>query len=217
MNVPYYTCWTLFHAIFGTYFRWRVYHPERVPAQGPVLLAANHASFMDPPLVGTSLRRQISYLARDTLFRYPGIGAFLRRVNAVPVDREGGGAAGLRATLECLASGKGIVLFPEGTRTRDGKLQRVRSGIGLVVVKSRAPVVPVRIFGSYEALPRGVWFPRPHRVVVKFGRPLDFKVLSGEAAHCPKGRLKEIYQVISDEIMRAIGRMQPHEDKATFP
>ena len=99
------------------YFRWRVFNAERVPATGGVILASNHASFLDPPLVGSGLHRAINYLARERLFRFPGIGALLRSWNAVPVDRDGGGAAGLKAILDRLLAGGGIILFPEGTRT----------------------------------------------------------------------------------------------------
>ena len=140
--------------MFAVYFRWRVFNPERVPRTGGVILAANHASFLDPPLVGSGLHRGINYLARESLFRFPGIGWLLRSWNSVPVDRDGGGAAGLKAILERLLAGGAIILFPEGTRTRDGKLQPARSGIGLTVIKSNAPVVPVRMFGTFEALGR---------------------------------------------------------------
>jgi 1-acyl-sn-glycerol-3-phosphate acyltransferase len=130
-----------------------------VPQTGAVILAANHASFLDPPLVGAALRRPINYLARESLFRFPGIGRLLRSWNSVPVNREGGGAAGLKAILDRLLAVGGIILFPEGTRTRNGELQPARSGIGLTVIKSTALVVPVRVFGSFEAFGRNHKFP----------------------------------------------------------
>ena len=97
--------------------------------------------------------------------------------DVVPVDREGGGARGLKAILDRLLAGGAIILFPEGTRTRDGKLQPARSGIGLTVMKSTAPVVPVRVFGTFEAFGRHLRFPRPHRVAVKYGQPMLFDTL----------------------------------------
>ena len=133
MNASYRIGWLLFRALYATYFRWRVFGAENVPLSGGVILASNHASFLDPPLVGSGLNRDINYLARESLFRFPGIGALLRSWNAVPVDRDGGGAAGLREILNRLLAGGAIILFPEGTRTRDGKLQPARSGIGLTV------------------------------------------------------------------------------------
>ena len=217
MNPSYFAARHGFRLLFSTYFRWRVCNPERVPPTGPVILASNHASFLDPPLIGASLPRPINYLARDTLFRFPLVGAVLRSWNSVPVDREGGGAAGLRQILDRLLGGGGIILFPEGTRTHDGRLQAARSGIGLVVIKSDAPVVPVRVFGTFEACGRHLRLPRPHRVAVKFGKPLAFAELRAEAGTCPKTRLKEIYPRVANEIMQAISALEPHEDKERFP
>src|ERR1022692_667161 len=209
MNLSYRIGWLGFRLMYAGYFRWRVFNPERVPEPGAVILASNHASFLDPPLVGAGLKRGINYLARESLFRFPGIGALLRSWSAVPVDRDGGGAAGLRAILDRLLAGGGIILFPEGTRTRDGNLQPARSGIGLVVVKSTAPVVPVRVFGTYEAYGRHVKFPRPKRIAVKYGRPLNFEKLRAEAKVCDKARLKIIYQEVADEILAAIAKLEP--------
>ena len=217
MNWMYRLGWMFYRALFRFYFGWRVYHPERVPLTGPVILASNHASFLDPPLVGSGVRRAINYLARESLFRNPLSGWVLRNVNAVPVDRDGASGKGVKTILERLNAGGGIILFPEGTRTRDGNLQPARSGIGLVVIKSNAPVVPVRVFGTFEAFGRHVKFPRPHRVVLKYGEPLDFSALRAEAKECSRERLKRIYQQVADEIMRAITRLESCEDKTTFP
>src|SRR6516162_7126944 len=167
MNPVYLLGWVFFRTVYKFYFGWRVYNAERVPLQGPVILASNHASFIDPPLVGAGLKRGINYLARENLFRFPVLGWILHRWKVVPVDREGGGAKGLKAILDRLLAGGAIILFPEGTRTRDGHLQPARSGIGLTVIKSSAPVVPVRVFGTFEAFGRSRRFPRPHRFTVK--------------------------------------------------
>ncbi|MGO8766310.1 MAG: lysophospholipid acyltransferase family protein [Limisphaerales bacterium] len=212
MNLSYRLGWIFFRAVYATCFRWRVFNPERVPLTGGVILAANHASYIDPPLVGAGLRRPINYLARESLFRFPGIGALLRSWNAVPVDRDGGGARGLKNILDRLLAGGGIILFPEGTRTRDGKLQPARSGIGLVVAKSDAPVVPARTFGTYEAWGRNRKIPCPKRIAVKYGMPMRFEKLRAEAKSCDKARLKQIYQEIADEIMAAIAKLEPKKD-----
>ena len=194
MNLSYRLGWIFFRAMYASYFRWRVYNPERVPQTGGVILASNHASFLDPPLVGSGLSRAINFLARESLFRFPCIGALLRSWNAVPVNRDGGGAPGLKAILDRLLAGGAIILFPEGTRTRDGKLQPARSGIGLIVAKSAAPVVPVRVFGTFEAWGRNQKIPLPKRIAVKYGVPMRFETLRAEAKNCSKTRLKEIYQ-----------------------
>jgi 1-acyl-sn-glycerol-3-phosphate acyltransferase len=217
MNICYFIGWCGFRALFKFYFGRRVYNAERVPLEGAVILASNHASFLDPPLVGSGVRRGINYLARENLFRFPVMGWVLRQWQVVPVDRDGGGAVGLRAILDRLLAGGAIILFPEGTRTRDGQLQPARSGIGLTVIKSTAPVVPVRVFGMFEAYGRHLRFPRPRRVAVKYGQPMHFEQLRAEAKVCSKARLKEIYQQVADEIMAAIAGLKPHEDKARFP
>ncbi len=211
MNLSYRLGWIFFRTLYATYFRWRVFGAENVPETGGVILASNHASFLDPPLVGSGLKRGINYLARESLFRFPGMGALLRSWSAVPVDRDGGGARGLKMILDRLLAGGAIILFPEGTRTRDGKLQPARSGIGLTVIKSSAPVVPVRVFGTFEAYGRHHKFPRPHRVAVKYGQPMNFEDLRAEAKTCDKTRLKEIYQQVADEIMAAIAKLEPRE------
>ena len=208
MNLSYRIGWTCFRVMYATYFRWRVFDAENVPLDGGVILASNHSSFLDPPLVGSGLKRDINYLARESLFRFPGIGALLRSWNAVPVDRDGGGARGLKTILDRLLAGNAIILFPEGTRTKDGRLQPARSGIGLTVIKSTAPVVPVRVFGTFEAYGRQHKIPRPYRVAVRYGKPLDFAALRAEAKTCDKARLKEIYQQVADEIMAAITKLE---------
>jgi 1-acyl-sn-glycerol-3-phosphate acyltransferase len=218
MNPVYLLGWVFFRTVYKFYFGWRVYNAERVPLEGPVILASNHCSFIDPPLVGAGLKRGINCLARENLFRFPVLGWILHRWQVVPVDREGGGAKGLKAILDRLLDGGAIILFPEGTRSRDGRLQPARAGIGLTVIKSSAPVVPVRVFGTFEAYNRHMRFPRPcHRVIVKYGSPMSFEKLRLEAKTCSKPRLKEIYQQVSEEIMQAIAALQPHGDTETFP
>ncbi|HEV2392135.1 MAG TPA: lysophospholipid acyltransferase family protein [Verrucomicrobiae bacterium] len=217
MNPVYFAGWIAFRAIFRIYFRYRVYNPERVPLRGPVILASNHASFIDPPLVGSGVKRAIHYLARESLFRFPVMGWVLKQWQVVPVDREGGGAKGLKAILDRLLAGGAIILFPEGTRTRDGRLQPARSGIGLTVIKSAAPVIPVRVFGTFEAYGRHMPLPRPRQVAVKYGRPMFFEQLRAEARFCSKQRLKELYQQVAEEIMATIAKLESYEDKDQFP
>lgn len=212
MNLSYTIGWHCFRAMFSLYFRWKTDHTERVPINGPVILASNHTSYLDPSLVGVAIPRTVNYLARESLFRFPFVGWVLRSWSCVPVNREGGGAAGLKAILERLHRGGAILLFPEGTRSPDGKLQRAHAGVGLTVIKSDAPVVPVRVFGTFEAYGRHLLFPRPFHVSVKYGRPLDFKALRAEAKTCDRVRLKAIHQQVADEIMGAIAALKPGLD-----
>src|SRR5215468_3931841 len=109
MNPIYFLGWLSFRIIFTFYFRWRVFNRERVPLKGPLILASNHASILDPPLVGAGICRGINYLARESLFRFPVVGWVLRHWNSVPVDRDGGGARGLKAILDRLLKGGAII------------------------------------------------------------------------------------------------------------
>lgn len=213
MNPTYRIVWLIARALFYTYFRGRYFYPERVPLSGPVILAANHASVLDPPLIGAGFNRIVNYLARKTLMDIPVFGALLRWLSVVPVDRDGGGGAGLKAILDRLLGGGIILLFPEGTRTADGKLQAAKSGVGLTVIKSTAPVVPVRVRGTFEAFGREMKFPMPRRVTLVYGEPMNFKALREEARTCPKPRLKEIYQQAADEIMAAIASLEVPQER----
>ena len=210
MNLSYALARSGFKALFRLCYRWKAVHAERVPAEGPVLLASNHASFIDPPAVGAGLGRMINFLARDSLFRAPILGSLIRSWRAIPVDREGGGASGINAVLERLSRGGMVLLFIEGTRTRDGNLQTPRAGVGLIAIRSKAPVVPVRLFGTFDAWSRHRRFPRLlGEIGVTYGEPLRFEALKAEAATCSKPRLKEIYQEAAAAIMDAITRLEP--------
>jgi 1-acyl-sn-glycerol-3-phosphate acyltransferase len=212
MNLVYWLGWTSFRAVYATYFHWRVFNSERVPGTGAVILASNHASFLDPPLVGSGLHRECTFLARDTLFRFGPMRWLLNKWQAVPIDRAGSSASGMKRILEALNKGRAVILFPEGTRTHDGQLQRVRSGVGLIAAKTDAPVVPVRVWGTFEAYGRDVKFPKPKQVTVKYGEPLQFPELRAEAKNCSKERLREIYQQIANDIMTAIAKLEPKHE-----
>jgi 1-acyl-sn-glycerol-3-phosphate acyltransferase len=209
--------WLTVRGFARVYFRLRVYHADRVPPVGPIIIAANHASFADPPLIGCAVHRAMNFLARDTLFEVPGFGRLIRELHAIPVDRDGAGAAGLRAVLDRLDTGGGVLLFPEGTRSRNGNLQTARSGVGFTAIKSGARVVPVRVFNAFDAYGRHHVLPRSAPIVIKFGHPLGFERLRAEAMGCSKVRLKGIYQEVADEIMAEITRLEPCRDIECFP
>jgi 1-acyl-sn-glycerol-3-phosphate acyltransferase len=182
-------------------FRLKIHGRENLIEEGPAILASNHASYLDPPLVGVACRKEIFYLARKSLFEKPVLGPLLARVNCIPIDRDRGDVAAVRAILRLLKEGKRTLVFPEGTRSRDGKLQPARGGLGLIIAKSLAPVVPVRIFGSYAALPRsgGIHFSQVTMVV---GKPLIFT----KADLGTDERLA--YQVLSDRVMATIAALE---------
>ena len=121
---------------------------------GPVILAMNHQSYLDPPLAGTACDRAIYFLARRTLLNVPLLGWVLPKLNVIPVNQEGVDRSAIKAVIRVLQAGNGVLVFPEGSRTLDGNLQPAEPGLGLVIAKTLAPVVPMRIFGAHQALPR---------------------------------------------------------------
>jgi 1-acyl-sn-glycerol-3-phosphate acyltransferase len=215
-NPSYTIAWTFFRLLYRGYCARKIYNAERVPTEGPLILAGNHASFVDPPLIGGSLPRLINYFGRESLFKYPLIGSLFRSWNAVPFDRTGKNPRGMKVVIDRVRDGAAIVLFPEGTRTVDGKLQSGKAGIGMLVVKTEAPVVPVRVFGTFEAFGRHITIPRPHPMAVKYDHPVMFKELRAEAKTCSRNRLKEIYQEVADQIMERISKLERCQDVSSF-
>ena len=182
-------------------FRLEAHGTEHVPRHGPVLIVANHASFLDPPLVGGAAPRPLSFMAKAELFRIPLFGGLIRRLNARPVRREGADAGALRAALRILQEGGMLLMFPEGTRGPEGALRPAKPGAAMLALLSGAPVVPVLIRGSGRAWPRGRRLPRPVKVVVRFGPPRVFE-RQGRRAD------KADYDAVSREMMAAIGRLR---------
>lgn len=184
------------------FFRLRIVHRERRILTGPVILAMNHQSYLDPPLAGISSGREMYFLARKTLLDVPVLGWLLPRLNVVPVDQEGTDRSALKALIRIVRAGHGTVVFPEGSRTMDGNLQPALPGLGFVIAKTLAPVVPMRIFGAHEALPRGGGRLRFPRITIVYGEPIRFT----EADLQPRG--KELYQRLSERVMEAIAELK---------
>lgn len=151
----------------------RVVGREHWPAAGGGLVCANHQSMFDPPLVGLTCQRRMNYLARDTLFRVPILAPLIKFLDAIPIDREGGGLAGLKETLRRLKAGELVLIFPEGTRTSDGEVSPLKPGFIAVSRRGRVPLVPVGIDGAYQAWPRTSRFPRFGRIAVAIGEPIS--------------------------------------------
>lgn len=145
---------------------------DNVP-EGACLLASNHQSMLDPPLVGSCLPREIAFIARRSLFDNPVFGALIRACNSIPLDRGTADVGAIRAALGALADGNGLLIFPEGTRSADGVIGPPKAGAGLLACKSGVPVVPVRVRGARDVLPRGAIVPAgASRIRVRFGRPM---------------------------------------------
>lgn len=158
---------------FGVvFYGLRVVGRENWPEHGGGLVCANHQSSFDPPLVGLTCPRRMNYVARDTLFRIPLLAPLIRFLDAIPIDREGTGLAGLKETLRRLKRGELVLIFPEGTRTRDGEVAALKPGFISVARRSGVPLIPVGLDGAYHAWPRSAWFPRPGRIAVSVGQPI---------------------------------------------
>jgi len=163
-----------FRITFGLYNRLEVAGSENIPDY-PVIVASNHASNIDPPLIGGVFPRRLRYLAKESLFKNPLLGFLIASLGAIPVKREDAQSAGavLKLLLEQLRLGESILLFPEGSRSKDGKLQPLEGGAAFLSVKSGVPILPVYIKGSHGVCPPGSSFPRPAKLSVSFASPLS--------------------------------------------
>ncbi|WP_226343728.1 lysophospholipid acyltransferase family protein [Agilicoccus flavus] len=185
---------------------------ENIPRTGPVIIASNHLSFFDSIVIPITSPRHIAFLAKKEYFTGTGVrGAFSRTfftgVGAIPVDRDDtrAGQRSLDLQLEVLQRGGACGIYPEGTRSRDGRLYRGRTGVGHLVLSSGAPVVPVALSGTENMQPPGARFVRPAKVTIRFGTPLHF---TGRFDDMPVGRAR---RAITDEIMTAIQAMSGQE------
>lgn len=158
---------------FTLYNGLRVSGMENIPAE-PFIAASNHMSNVDPPLIGGILPTRLRYLAKESLFRNPLLGFFIKTLGAVPVTREDSQRAGavMKLMLSLLASGESILIFPEGSRSRDGRLKPLEAGVSFLSVKSGAPVLPIYIKGSDRVSPAGSLLPRPVRITVSLSAPI---------------------------------------------
>ncbi len=208
MKPLYRLCYTLSGTIARLAFRYRAYGQENIIEEGPAIMAANHQSYLDPPLVGITCRNELYFLARKTLFEKRLLGPLITRVNALPVDLSRGDLTAFRAVMNLLKQGHRTVIFPEGTRSLTGQIQQARPGIGMIIAKTLAPVVPMRIFGSFEAWPKGGKI-RLHSITVVVGKPMYFK----KEDCAVKGR--EAYQKISEQVLAAIAALEIPEENGS--
>jgi 1-acyl-sn-glycerol-3-phosphate acyltransferase len=194
---------SFFKLLFTVLFRRKVTGTENIPKYGPALICANHQSFIDPPLVGSSVKRPVHYMARHDLFTVPVLGWLIARVNAFPVKRSGGGDPAAFKNIFRLLEEKEIVLFfPEGTRSRDGYLQKPLPGAGMIIYQAKIPVIPCYVHGSRDVLPRGSKFLHYHPLLVTFGPPINF------STYYQRERSKDLYREMSARIMHEIANLK---------
>src|ERR1700732_1089093 len=201
MKPLYWVCYTLSGVIARVAFQYRAYGRENIIEEGPAIMAANHQSYLDPPLVGITCRNELYFLARKTLFEKKLLGPIISRVNALPVDLSRSDLTALRAIMNLLKEGHRPVFCPEGTRSLPGQIQPARAGIGMIIAKTLAPVVPIRIFGSFEAWPKGGKI-RPHPITVVVGKPMRFQKEDFASNN------REAYQKVSEQVLAAIAAIE---------
>jgi 1-acyl-sn-glycerol-3-phosphate acyltransferase len=191
-------------------FRFKVVHPERLLETGPLLIASNHVSFFDPPLIGITFPGDICFLARKTLYSNPVARWMFPRLNVVPVDQEKAEVAPLKTVIRLLKEKRRVLVFPEGARSEDGTLQKGEAGAGFIIGKTLCPVLPLRIFGAYEALPIGSSKIKLRPITVVVGEPIYFT-----AEDFTNG--KESYLAASKRVMEAISRLECPPDRLPKP
>lgn len=190
----------------------KVHGAHFVPDSGPVILASNHLSFIDSVVIPLVLPRKVTFLAKAEYFEGRGLSGWLRRrfflaMGHVPVQRGRGRAAwdSVRVAQRVLADGGALAIYPEGTRSLDGRLYRGRTGVARLTLLTGAPVVPVALAGTDRVQPVGSHIPRPHPVTVRFGRPMQFP------QHAGKERQVPVLRAITDEIINAIRTLSGQE------
>lgn len=161
--------WSVVAPTLGLYFRGRVYGIDQVPQHGPLVIVANHASDFDPPLVSCSVRRPVSYMAKEELFRVPVLSSAIRLYGAYPVKRGSADRSAIRAAITQLNQGWAVGIFLSGTRTDDGRIPEAKLGAALIAAKTGAPLLPLSLWGTDQIFVKGSLIPRPVPITIRIG------------------------------------------------
>lgn len=195
--------WVFFRRGFGL----EVSGKEHVPQQGSFIVASNHVSYLDPPVIGVACPRRLSFLARSSLFRHPLLGAFLRGIHAIPLKREEGDLGAVRTAVLRLHRGEPVAIFPEGGRQLSGRLGEAKRGVGLLAATARVPIVPAVVTGTFQALPPGSRRLGRAKIRVAFGPPIPYTTGLASIAE-PSGRsVRSRHQHLADALTQQWRRM----------
>lgn len=203
MSLHYSAIRVCLNAALGLITGWDVRGREHIPRRGGLIVASNHTSYWDPPLVGSALPRDVHYLAKEELFRTPVLGLLIASVNAIPIRRGMADLSGLSRAIDGLKRGGALLVFPEGSRMRDGELHPARPGVGLLAVQADVPVASCFISGSNQP---GKWWRRGVKVRITFGPPRTWRELAGADTDLTPGRM--LYQRVGDGVMREIAGLR---------
>jgi 1-acyl-sn-glycerol-3-phosphate acyltransferase len=199
--VLYWCLWVLLRTAAEVLFRYRVVGAELVPKGGGLIVAANHASYLDIPMLGCAMRRRVAFLGRQDLFPVPGFRRLIRWLGWIPIRHDRLSREGFRKAIDMIKAGKVVTIYPEGGRSLDGKLRPGKHGIGVLVAETGCRVLPAYLGGTFDALPPQAKMIRPRPITVIFGAPLDF---SADAA---RYSTKEFYRVVSRTVMTRIAEL----------
>ena len=186
-------------------FRLKVSGQHHIPKTGGVLIAANHASYLDIPVLGCGILRRASYMGRMDLFPGP-VGWLMRYLGWIPIRRERVDRGGFEEAISRIKAGEAVIIYPEGSRTEDGRLQPGKPGVGMIVAATGCPVIPAYLAGTFDALPPGARRIRLRPMRVTYGEPMDFSALLKELDG--ESKKKDVYQRISQEIMGRIAALE---------
>ena len=190
-------------------FRMRVSGMKNYPRFGPMLVCSNHQSNLDPLILGSACPRPVNYLAKESLFNFGPLGWFLRWNDVIPIDRDGSGLSGIKETLKRLKKKESVLMFPEGTRSRDGELLPIKRGFCTLVKKAKVPIVPIGLDGALDALPRNSPLPN-------FGATIQ--VVIGEAIEtetCQQLSNDELTQLLEDRIGECFAKARAMKNSAS--
>lgn len=201
----------LFTALYGL----RMYGRENLPDTGGALVACNHQSFLDPFMCGCGVNREMIYTPRDTLFKTKLIEKYLLSLNAFPIKRGQADMAAIKKIIQRLRDGGAIVLFPEGTRSRDGRISRIKSGFDLIARRSGVPVIPAAIDGAFEVWPRKRLLPSPMGTVrVIYGTPIPAERIKAISREELNTELASRIQTLQNKLRVIAGKDPHHYDAA---
>jgi 1-acyl-sn-glycerol-3-phosphate acyltransferase len=195
----------VFYILAKVFLGYKSYNRSNVPSKGPLIVASNHASYLDPIFAGIGLYRPLDFMARETLFRNFFFGNLIRMVHSFPVKRNFQDVGAMREAVSRLKKGRALLIFPESTRTKDGRFQNAKAGISLLAHLGGAPVVPVYIKGSFEVLPKGARFLKIAPVSIFFGKVLDFKEFLKASGY---DKPADAYKPFADLIMEKIASLR---------
>ncbi|MEA2031334.1 MAG: lysophospholipid acyltransferase family protein [candidate division Zixibacteria bacterium] len=199
MKILYWTGWALSRALFKTGGGLRIFGQDNIPKTGGFLLASNHISYFDPPLIGSCTSREVYFFGKRELFRNPLFGQILVRVNTLPVKRGVVDRQAIKTSIDIIRKGYGLTFFPEGTRSKTGKLLPPRPGLGLIATQAQCPIVPSVIVGSNQFRSCMV---RKNRIIVRFGEPFPADWVKSF------NHTKESYREISQAVMARIAELR---------